>query len=103
MIVESFLKTQTFNVVVDAGSFVKSADALIVSKAAVSRYVVGMETRLGVQLLHRSAAADRSFLAQLTAHGSARGFFVQSESRTEICPFKTVPETGKSLKTLQNT
>jgi DNA-binding transcriptional LysR family regulator len=45
---------QTFNAVVDAGSFVKAAEALNLSKAAVSRYVVEMETRLGVRLLHRT-------------------------------------------------
>jgi DNA-binding transcriptional LysR family regulator len=45
---------QTFNAVVDAGSFVKAAEALNMSKAAVSRYVVDMETRLGVRLLHRT-------------------------------------------------
>jgi len=45
---------KTFNAVVDAGSFVKAADALDMSKAAVSRYVVDMETRLRVRLLHRT-------------------------------------------------
>jgi DNA-binding transcriptional LysR family regulator len=45
---------QTFNAVVDAGSFVKAAEALDISKAAVSRYVVDMESRLGVRLLHRT-------------------------------------------------
>jgi len=52
--VDRFLEMQTFNAVVDAGSFVKAADALNMSKAAVSRYVVDMETRLGVRLLHRT-------------------------------------------------
>jgi DNA-binding transcriptional LysR family regulator len=51
---DRFLEMQTFNAVVDAGSFVKAADALDMSKAAVSRYVVDMETRLGVRLLHRT-------------------------------------------------
>lgn len=51
---DRFLEMQTFNAVVDAGSFVKAADALDLSKAAVSRYVVDMETRLGVRLLHRT-------------------------------------------------
>ena len=51
---DRFLEMQTFNAVVDAGSFVKAADALNMSKAAVSRYVVDMETRLGVRLLHRT-------------------------------------------------
>jgi DNA-binding transcriptional LysR family regulator len=51
---DRFLEMQTFNAVVDAGSFVKAADALAMSKAAVSRYIVDMETRLGVRLLHRT-------------------------------------------------
>ena len=51
---DRFLEMQTFNAVVDAGSFVKAADALAMSKAAVSRYVADMETRLGVRLLHRT-------------------------------------------------
>ena len=51
---DRFLEMQAFNAVVDAGSFVKAADALDMSKAAISRYVVDMETRLGVRLLHRT-------------------------------------------------
>lgn len=51
---DRFLEMQAFNAVVDTGSFVKAADALDMSKAAVSRYVVDMETRLGVRLLHRT-------------------------------------------------
>lgn len=51
---DRFLEMQTFSAVVDAGSFVKAADAMGMSKAAVSRYVVDMETRLGVRLLHRT-------------------------------------------------
>ncbi len=45
---------QTFAAVVDAGSFVGAADMLGRSKAAVSRHVNGLETRLGVRLLHRT-------------------------------------------------
>ena len=51
---DRFLEMQTFNAVVEAGSFVRAAEALDMSKAAVSRYVVDMETRLGVRLLHRT-------------------------------------------------
>ncbi|MCX7239113.1 MAG: LysR family transcriptional regulator [Burkholderiales bacterium] len=51
---DRFLEMQTFNAVVDAGSFVKAAEATGLSKAAVSRYVVDMETRLGVRLMHRT-------------------------------------------------
>lgn len=45
---------RTFAQVVDAGSFVGAADALEMSKAAVSRHVVELEARLGVRLLHRT-------------------------------------------------
>ncbi len=51
---DRFLEMQTFNAVIDTGSFVKAADAMKMSKAAVSRNVVNMETRLGVRLLHRT-------------------------------------------------
>jgi len=52
--VDRFLEMQTFNAVVEASSFVKAAHTLGMSKAAVSRYVVDLETRLGVRLLHRT-------------------------------------------------
>lgn len=51
---DKFVEMQAFASVVDAGSFVKAADALGMSKAAVSRYVGDLESRLGVRLLHRT-------------------------------------------------
>lgn len=51
---DRFQQMQAFAAVVDAGSFVKAADALGSSKAAVSRYVSELESRLGVQLLQRT-------------------------------------------------
>jgi len=51
---DKFLEMQAFAAVVDAGSFVRAAYALDVSKAAVSRYVGELESRLGVRLLHRT-------------------------------------------------
>lgn len=51
---DRFLEMQTFTAVVDAGSFVGGADALGMSKAAVSRHVNELEKRLGVRLLHRT-------------------------------------------------
>lgn len=51
---DRFLEMRTFAGVVDAGSFVKAADALAMSKPAVSRYVGELESRLGVRLLHRT-------------------------------------------------
>ena len=45
---------RTFVQVVDSGSFVGAAEPLAMSKAAVSRYVADLETRLGVRLLHRT-------------------------------------------------
>lgn len=51
---DKFQEITTFTAVVDAGSFVKAADLLNTSKAAVSRHLVDLETRLGVRLLHRT-------------------------------------------------
>lgn len=51
---DKFLEMQTFVSVVEAGSFVGAADALAMSKPAVSRHVGELETRLGVRLLHRT-------------------------------------------------
>jgi DNA-binding transcriptional LysR family regulator len=51
---DRFIEMEAFNAVVDSGSFVKAADNLNTSKAAVSRYVSDLETRLGVRLLHRT-------------------------------------------------
>lgn len=51
---DRFLEMQTFASVVDAGSFVKAAEALGLSKAAMSRHVGELETRLGVRLLQRT-------------------------------------------------
>jgi DNA-binding transcriptional LysR family regulator len=51
---DKFVEMQTFAAVADAGSFVKAADSLAISKAAVSRYVGDLESRLGVRLLHRT-------------------------------------------------
>lgn len=44
----------SFVAVVNAGSFVGAADALELSKAAVSRHVADLEAQLGVRLLHRT-------------------------------------------------
>ena len=49
-----FLEMRTFCAVAEAGSFVRAAEVLELSKAAVSRYVAGLEARLGVRLLHRT-------------------------------------------------
>ena len=51
---DRFLEMQVFNAVVDEGSFVKAAESLNLSKAAVSRHVQDLETRLGVRLIQRT-------------------------------------------------
>jgi len=51
---DKFLEMKTFAAVVDAGSFVQAADALAMSKPAVSRHVAELEQRLGVRLLQRT-------------------------------------------------
>lgn len=49
-----FQEMQAFVAVVDNGSFVRAADALNTSKAAISRQVSDLEQRLGIRLLHRT-------------------------------------------------
>jgi DNA-binding transcriptional LysR family regulator len=51
---DKFQEMRTFVGVVDSGSFVGAADALEMSKPAVSRYIGELESRLGVRLLQRT-------------------------------------------------
>lgn len=51
---DKFQEMQAFVAVVDNGSFVRAAEALNTSKAAVSRQVAELEQRLGIRLLHRT-------------------------------------------------
>ena len=51
---DKFQEMQAFVGVVDAGSFVRAAETLQLSKTAVSRLVGDLEARLGVRLLHRT-------------------------------------------------
>lgn len=51
---DKFQEMRTFVTVVDTGSFVRAADALSLSKTAVSRLVGDLESRLGTRLLHRT-------------------------------------------------
>lgn len=51
---DRFTEMQVFAAVVDAGSFVRAAEALQMSKTAVSRLLAELEARLGVRLLHRT-------------------------------------------------
>ncbi|HAT33545.1 MAG TPA: LysR family transcriptional regulator [Janthinobacterium sp.] len=51
---DKFQEMKAFVAVVDNGSFVRAADAINGSKAAVSRLVADLERRLGVRLLNRT-------------------------------------------------
>ncbi len=51
---DKFQEMRAFVAVVDAGSFVRAADVLDLSKSAVSRLVGDLEARLGTRLLHRT-------------------------------------------------
>ena len=51
---DRFKEMQAFAAVADAGSFVRAAESLQVSKTAVSRLIGDLEARLGVRLLHRT-------------------------------------------------
>ena len=51
---DKFKEMQAFAAVAESGSFVKAADQLETSKAAISRYVAQLEERLGVRLMQRT-------------------------------------------------
>ncbi|HEX7326984.1 MAG TPA: LysR family transcriptional regulator [Casimicrobiaceae bacterium] len=51
---DRFREMGVFSAVVDAGTFIGAARSLGLSKAAVSRYVSALESRLGARLLHRT-------------------------------------------------
>ncbi|MDF0750744.1 LysR family transcriptional regulator [Marinobacter sp. 71-i] len=67
---DRLLEMQTFCAVVEAGSFVAASESMGVSKAAVSRYINELESRLGVRLLHRTTRR-----LSLTAEGEV--FYVR--------------------------
>jgi len=69
---DRFQEMASFIAVVEAGSFVAAADALGLSKAAVSRHVADLEKRLGARLLHRTTRR-----LSLTDDGQA--FFVRAK------------------------
>lgn len=51
---DKFQEMRAFACVVEAGSFVRAADVLNLSKTVVSRLVADLEERIGVRLLHRT-------------------------------------------------
>ena len=67
---DRFEDMQTFNAVVETGSFTAAADRLAADKSVVSRRVSALEKRLGVQLLRRTTRTlnltdtGRSFYAR---------------------------------------
>lgn len=65
------LEMQVFCTVVDKGSFVGAAEPLGMSKAAISRYVSGLEERLGARLLHRTTR-------RLSLTDEGRQFYLQA-------------------------
>lgn len=82
---DRFLEMKTFAAVVDAGSFVGAADALNMSKAAVSRYVADLEVRLGVRLLHRTTRTLALTEEGRAFHGRCKSLLSElDEAESEI-------------------
>lgn len=67
---DRLLEMQTFCAVVNENSFVAASETMGMSKAAVSRYIGELESRLGVRLLHRTTRR-----LSLTAEGEV--FYVR--------------------------
>ncbi len=87
---DKFLEMKTFAAVVDGGSFVRAADALGMSKPAVSRYVADLEQRLGVQLLQRTTRK-----LSLTEEG--RGFYGRCKTVLADVEFAETEVTATSV------
>lgn len=66
------LEMEVFIAVVDQDSFIAAADALRMSKTAVSRYVSALEERLGVRLLQRTTR-------RLSLTGEGRLFYQRAK------------------------
>jgi DNA-binding transcriptional LysR family regulator len=82
---DRYLCLQVFVAVVDAGSFVKGAEALGQSKAAVSRYVSELEAHLGVRLLNRTTRRLSLTVEGETFLASARELLASfAEAEAEI-------------------
>ncbi len=76
---DRFQEMRTFAAVVEAGSFVKAAGALGLSKAAVSRIVSDLEARLGVRLLHRTTRRLALTEEGAVFHGRCRELLAEVE------------------------
>ena len=87
---DKFLEMKTFAAVVDGGSFVRAADALSMSKPAVSRYVPDLEQRLGVRLLQRTTRK-----LSLTEEG--RGFYGRCKTVLADVELAETEVTAKSV------
>jgi DNA-binding transcriptional LysR family regulator len=91
------LEMQVFCMVVEKGSFVGAAEPLEMSKAAISRYVSGLEERLGARLLHRTTRR-----LSLTEEG--RQFYHQAREvlalmdQAEAAVSSTAPEPSGVLR-----
>jgi DNA-binding transcriptional LysR family regulator len=85
--------------VVDLGSFTKAADALEISKAAVSKYVNRLEQRLGARLLHRTTRRLALTEAGQALYGRSAAALVElAEAENDVAQL-----TGKPRGTLRVT
>ena len=69
---DRYAEMQTFVRVAESGSLSATAERMNIAKSAVSRRLADLESRLGVQLLHRTTR-------RISLTDSGRGFFIQAQ------------------------
>lgn len=69
---DRFSELSAFVAVVDAGGFAAAARELGQSRSSVNRLVIGLEERLGVQLLHRTTRSVSTTSSGLALYENAR-------------------------------
>ena len=94
---DKFQEMTVFVAVVDAGSFVRAAEELDISKAVVSRLVADLENRLRVRLLHRTTR-------KLSMTEEGQSFYARCKAvlaEVEVAEAEVMAHTGQARGVLK--